>query len=395
MNQNRRVLQIFVSSPDDMELERQRLGEIVQSINQTWGHVFKIQYDLISWETHGLPGFAADAQDVLNEQLPDNYDVFIGLMWCRFGTPTGRAGSGTEEEFNRAYARFKEDPASVRIMFYFKDTPISPSDIDPDQYGRVLRFRESLGDKGGLYGTFESEEKFAEIVRTHLSFVLQKAKDQYGPSSKSPPEPVENEEKPDEDLGLLEYVDIWDESATQLAEIIYKLNDETEDYGNQIREITAECEAVVEKSKGQQIGKKKARDLFGKGARTIEHFVDKINSHIPEFDDCLLETAGAGAHIVRIITSYKHKNIEEMERLLEDFSNLHDGLGGAISEIEGLQQSMVDFPPMSKELVKAKRKANNIVQQLLDSMSAGKLIFGEAINTLKSAIENGEEPKDE
>ncbi|PYL26201.1 MAG: hypothetical protein DMF37_02915 [Verrucomicrobia bacterium] len=43
----------------------------------------------------------ADAQDVINHQLAE-YDIFLGIMSCRFGSPTKRAHSGTEEEFNRA-----------------------------------------------------------------------------------------------------------------------------------------------------------------------------------------------------------------------------------------------------------------------------------------------------
>ncbi|MYD31374.1 MAG: DUF4062 domain-containing protein, partial [Nitrospira sp. SB0661_bin_20] len=63
--------------------------------------------DVVRWETRTTPGFGKDPQDVINKQISDAYDIFIGIMWTRFGTPTPRAGSGTEEEFLRAYDRYK------------------------------------------------------------------------------------------------------------------------------------------------------------------------------------------------------------------------------------------------------------------------------------------------
>ena|SRR3989337_1199459 len=32
-------------------------------------------------ETHTYPGIGEDAQDVINKQIDDDYDIFIGLMW--------------------------------------------------------------------------------------------------------------------------------------------------------------------------------------------------------------------------------------------------------------------------------------------------------------------------
>ncbi|MYH02090.1 MAG: hypothetical protein F4142_05850 [Nitrospira sp. SB0675_bin_23] len=97
-------------------------------------------------------------------------------MWTRFGTPTPRAGSGTEEEFLRAYDRYKEDQNSIEIMFYFKTTPVSPVDLDLDQLGAISKFRTKLKDLGGLYREFSSIEEFRNNIRRHLSTTVQKWK---------------------------------------------------------------------------------------------------------------------------------------------------------------------------------------------------------------------------
>lgn len=157
------VLSVFVASPSDVAAERDRLEQVIKEFNGTWGRQFSLTLKLIRWETDAYPGFGTDAQSVINAEIPDDYDIFVGILWARFGTPTGRAGSRTVEEFNRAKQRYDKDNASVKLMIYFKEAPISPSQIDPDQFTRLAAFRKSLGNEGALYWTFNSTDDFEEV----------------------------------------------------------------------------------------------------------------------------------------------------------------------------------------------------------------------------------------
>jgi Domain of unknown function (DUF4062) len=167
------ILSVFVASPSDVCDERARLEEVITELNQSWSRSLCIRVDLIRWETHAYPGFGADAQEVINRQIPNDCDIFIGVMWCRFGTTTGRAESGTEEEFMRAKSRWDNDNSSIDMMIYFKNGPISPSQIDASQLSKVNEFRKSLGEEGGLYWQFESTDDFANLMRVHLTRVVQ------------------------------------------------------------------------------------------------------------------------------------------------------------------------------------------------------------------------------
>jgi hypothetical protein len=89
-------------------------------------------------------------------------------MWIRFGTPTPRAGSGTEEEFNLALEKLIQNPANTRILFYFKDSPPeSLSKIDLKQLEKVNSFRDQLQSKG-LLGSYKNLKEFTELSRNHL-----------------------------------------------------------------------------------------------------------------------------------------------------------------------------------------------------------------------------------
>jgi len=169
------ILSVFVASPSDLDEERNRLEEVIRELNITWSRELKVHLELARWETHAYPNFGEDAQAVINDQIPDDFDIFVGIMWYRFGTPTGRAGSGTLEEFERAKVRYESNSENVKLMIYFKDAPapVAPSKLDCEQLAHISNFREKLGKEGGLYWTFQSVDDFEKLIRLHLTRQVQ------------------------------------------------------------------------------------------------------------------------------------------------------------------------------------------------------------------------------
>jgi formylglycine-generating enzyme required for sulfatase activity len=169
-----RLIRVFVSSPGDVAAERAALDEVVQRINQTDGDQMKMRLDVFKWETGVAPRIGPKAQDVVDGQMPSQYDIYLGIMKHRFGTPTGKYGSGTEKEFNDALERWGE-VGSPWILFYFGKESIDPDRLDLEQYAKVKAFRKSIQDKG-LYATYEgvrgSKEAFFDQVDIHLRKVV-------------------------------------------------------------------------------------------------------------------------------------------------------------------------------------------------------------------------------
>src|SRR5450759_4663688 len=97
MSEQVQKIRIFVASPGDVGKEREGLKDVVQELNTTIAPYKGLALELVKWETHATPNMGR-AQGVINSQLGE-YDIFVGLMWKRFGTPTGKAEYGTEEEF--------------------------------------------------------------------------------------------------------------------------------------------------------------------------------------------------------------------------------------------------------------------------------------------------------
>ena len=214
------IIRVFVASPDELAEERRLLEEVVNELNLTWGDTLGVRLELVKWETHAYPNFGADAQDVIDGQIGDNYDIFVGILWTKFGTRTRAAASGTEQEFGRAYSRYKRSPDELRIMFYFKEAAVTPAQFDAAQLLKVQEFKKELGQLGSLYWPFKTLDEFANLARVHLTRQVQTWRKSWGTRNKLVSEPAHEpvdavQNRPYDqiaDLGFLELVEVSQDS---------------------------------------------------------------------------------------------------------------------------------------------------------------------------------------
>jgi len=160
-------LRIFLASPGELQEERNIVSLVVDELQRTIGKMMQVEIELIRWETDAWPDVGKDAQDVINKEIGD-YDILVGMMWKRFGTPTKNAKSGTEEEFERAYRYFKEYNRP-KIMFYFRVAPFYTKDLKEfSQFQKVLRFRKKLEKLGVFFWEYNEPIDFERRIREHL-----------------------------------------------------------------------------------------------------------------------------------------------------------------------------------------------------------------------------------
>ncbi len=163
-----RKLRVFAASPSDMANERARLATVVEGLKALAEYV-GVTLELLDWR-QVVPDLGRAEQIILDQLKPGAWDLFIGILWHRFGTPPGGQDpqtqkeylSGTEEEFRVAY-RLWQQYKRPRVMFYrcTRDAPLD--DLDPDQFKRVKEFFAGFApdaDHPGLYQTFDSTESF-------------------------------------------------------------------------------------------------------------------------------------------------------------------------------------------------------------------------------------------
>jgi site-specific recombinase XerD len=182
----KKVIRVFLASPGDVAADREQVRAVVQGLNKTnlaadW---FGVTREVLDWATHVAP-LAGRPEQVILDQLPvETWDVFVGILWTRFGTPTGATdpktgkqfASGAEEEFRLAYEAWRKT-GRPHVMFYRCVREIGPHRIDPEQLKRVNDFFAGFSadaEHPGLYAEFEDPRTLGDLVREGLERLLLK-----------------------------------------------------------------------------------------------------------------------------------------------------------------------------------------------------------------------------
>jgi hypothetical protein len=140
---NSSTLTVFVASPGDTAAEVETVRDVIVELNRLNGRTEGFRLEMIHYKTDSYSAVGPDAQAIINHQL-DEYDVFLGIMKTKFGEPTPRADSGTEEEFDRALGKYFAQPTKIALMFYFGNPEVRFLDIDPAQALKMRAFRDRV-----------------------------------------------------------------------------------------------------------------------------------------------------------------------------------------------------------------------------------------------------------
>jgi hypothetical protein len=136
---------VFLAYISDVEPEVNSAKDIVESINR-YHERLGIELDLRIWKD--VPAEFANPQEQINRTLVDNCDVFIGLIWKKWGTPTGQSDCGFKEEFSIAEGRYNET-SSPQIFLYAKR--VNENDIkeedEKEDYNKIKEFKNEIVNK--------------------------------------------------------------------------------------------------------------------------------------------------------------------------------------------------------------------------------------------------------
>jgi DNA-binding winged helix-turn-helix (wHTH) protein len=185
--ETQQYLRIFLGSPSDVQQERGIAYDVINDVEE----ILKIL------KQHKLANFVKPLSALGWEKVPPNYgvpnrvildkfpieesDIFIFILWERFGTPPRTSGaggkyysSGTEQEFIEAYELRRNNPNGRPIIMLYRKTDDSSLQAKDTrqlrQFSRVRRFFEEC-EPGRKYSTLVYEFKaneFEIMLRKHL-----------------------------------------------------------------------------------------------------------------------------------------------------------------------------------------------------------------------------------
>ncbi len=387
------ILKVFVASPSDVVEERKVLEEIINELNNLIGRKAGLTFELMKWETDTYPSVGEDPQSVINEQIGDDYDVFVGIIWKRFGTPTPRELSGTAEEFYGAFEKARANPKGVRVMFYFNNASAAMSDIDIDQLKMVKDFQGSIGQMGVYYWKYNELEEFEKLVRLHLGKVMQEFGTSWGEKSdlvvgffNTPTPKLEDSigvENNDDEEGFLDLIILTVEQFGIGGETFERINVLLQELNEKTLKRTEEFQQLA-----TPINPNQAKQVANGFADDWENFVERMKVEIPIISKAFRLAIDSWTKSTELISDFN--NDEEAEKQIQNaLDTINDFIkiiADSKENTKGFRDVVAGMPRLTNKFNHAKKHVLEVLDGLLEEFSTEENLSIEAVKAMSSAL---------
>ncbi len=188
---DRKTIRIFISSPSDVQQERNIARNVLSELNDIYSRYLNIK--ILMWEDFPLTADATYQEGInyfLNHEV---IDIAVFILWSRLGTqlsskfkkPDGSPyKSGTEYEFDLMMQLFKEKQWP-RILTYVKKTKKASHAANDDELEEMLlqrkyvkkfideHFHDNDSNSNYAYMEFVDATSFEQKFRTHIKKVIE------------------------------------------------------------------------------------------------------------------------------------------------------------------------------------------------------------------------------
>lgn len=384
---------IFISGTSEAEAEKAALKRVLDELTGVLEKTHNVTLRMIGWPETIRPGVGTDPQNVINQQIGGGYDIYVGVLGSRFGQATPRAGSGTEEEFNVALDRFRQDSAAVRVLFYFNRVAQDPFTLDLQQVQKVRTFRNNLAPTGVLFFDFNDIADFTEKVRNHLHHLIVDEWEGEAWKEVNPVQPsalntevaisscpvanasevAEPGEIEEEELGLMEIMKEFEDSTQALPAALSQIGDQIKLVGQKLESRTGESNQLEERqrqlqqvagSREKQDYSEQAKAIADQAAIDIDEFATGVAASLHNFNR---ENRAMFDHLRRVMFVQREFSLP-LERLRQDreaLRRLIEIITDGQSKAMEFQRLMSQMPPLTSRLRKARKQASAILGELI------------------------------
>lgn len=190
---------VLLSAPSDAEAECNAAEDELHNINRMHCSETGIDFFPTDWRRDSRADSGDEPQKLLNKQIVEDADIILAIFKERFGTPTSKYGSGTEEEI------FIGLELGKPVLIYFWDPPSSYVPQDEHQFASINELKSKLQNKV-IYQLFGDLTKLQSQIRhdfTKLMYDLESRSASFGPEL------------------LISGIDIDDEIAKDSAPLVF------------------------------------------------------------------------------------------------------------------------------------------------------------------------------
>ncbi|SHJ26080.1 hypothetical protein SAMN04488096_1243 [Mesonia phycicola] len=380
-------INLFISCPGDIQDELNSIEVIVKEINKTIGKISNFVIQIVHWNEDTYTDIGEDGQEIINDQI--EYDILIGILWMRLGTPTKRDKSGTVEEINRAI----ENKEKQQLIYFKTATPINLNSINTSELNQVMEFKKELSNKI-LYKEFESIEKFETLFRLNLSSLI---KDKFIDEKKSVQNPTkidssDNNGKYQNIVSLIdeienatkdgfEDIDIFninENGHISFEKATRNLNNLT-GYLNKLTDNLKKGTAEINQAnniKDTRLKLSKAKKVVNRLSKELDEFNDEINSELPNFSENLKEVGKTTSDLLLASRSFNNSETNEIE---SNTLAYRDSMEYAMNATANMLKEVIKWPAINLKFNTSKRNTEVALKDLMKEMMFGLKLIDEAL----------------
>jgi hypothetical protein len=371
------VFDIFLSSPSDLEPERDFIVAASQEWNLLRSRDTGCHINIITWEDTIAPSLSGRPQEVINEQVGDDYDVYLGMMWSKLGSPTGEAESGTVEEFDRALDRYRSGEG-VRLAMLFKTAPIPTTILNGEQFDKVTTFKRRFADEGGLYREFDSEDGL-RLVLNRLFEQIAAGAPEIGGTLEHAASAAPREEgeilKESEDLSDIGILDLNDQLSAVVAEQAKFLDGWQQVLTSNTKESNNASSEMEQLTRFGAASPSALRPIISHFSANLDQLSKFVEENIADFVDGNNRIIGLTEAALDLSADFPDQGqtittrssvLELLSTLLENRTSLDE----LITTSKGLPRMTTEFNRAKKRAVKAQEAMLVEIDRLRENLSA-------------------------
>jgi hypothetical protein len=322
-------IKLFVSCPGDISDELDSVRLVVDEINKTIGEQNSYVLKLLNWKTDTYTQIGSDAQEVINNEIESQYDILVGLVWLRLGTPTKRDKSGTVEEINRALKNKEKEQ-----LIYDK---LSNKDISKNIESRNL----------------------LDIVKDKYSHITSLIAE------------VENVDEKIIEPDIFNSVEVAELHLNLVTSSLNSMSESMNDWTVKMESRTKEMNKV-NNIKDQRLKLSKQKTIVNLLAAELLDFNNRIKNELPIFSDNFRKVGSSYSNVLLIAKSY---NTDEVEGIQESAKGLLKSSENSLESLATLLRTIMDLPPLNFKFNQAKRETEITIKDLtLETMEGIKLL---------------------
>jgi hypothetical protein len=380
-------INLFISCPGDIVEELNSIEVIVKEINKTFGKFSNFVIQIVHWNEDTYTDMGEDGQEIINNQI--DYDILIGILWMKLGTPTKRDKSGTVEEINRAI----NNPDKQQLIYFKTAPPSNLNSINTSELNDIILFKKELSEKL-LYKEFDSIEKFETLFRLNLSSLI---KDKFIDEQKSIQkttevilpkkevkyqnivsliDDIENSTKGDfEEIDIFEINEngykCFDNITVNLTALTGYLNKLTTNLNRGTEDIN-----LANNIKDTRLKLTKAKKVVNRLSKELDQFNDEINSELPSFSENLKEVGKIISDLFLSLKSYRGRDVYNIESNTLDF---RDSMENAMISTAEMLKEIMNWPPINVKFNTSKRNTEVTLKDLTKEIMFGLTLIDEVL----------------